>query len=176
MYVRRHVWCSNICRRRSSAEMAQRHRTGLASRSIYQCWSCHRARHDRLVSCVTDLSIHPGLRTARDSLMPLPQILTLIFLSTVSQKSFHWKGPAQSKVCALWDPSHATRLISCAETVQRVSTYIESIPELRHNRSKLVEGWGWDHTKWLQTNWPAAVRPLLTCLRSSWTLTPDVTL
>ena len=49
-------------------------------------------------------------------------------------------------------------LTMCTETVQRVRKYIESQADLRHNKTKLVEGWGWDHTKWTQAVWPTAVR------------------
>ncbi|OCH90259.1 hypothetical protein OBBRIDRAFT_793498 [Obba rivulosa] len=43
---------------------------------------------------------------------------------------------------------------SIKETVKRVREYILSDPELRDNRSRFVEGWGWDHTKWLLEEWP----------------------
>ncbi|KAI0812390.1 amidohydrolase family-domain-containing protein [Irpex lacteus] len=42
------------------------------------------------------------------------------------------------------------------ETVGRVREYIESKPDLLHDKTKIVEGWGWDHTKWLQTTWPSS--------------------
>ncbi|EMD37766.1 hypothetical protein CERSUDRAFT_114429 [Gelatoporia subvermispora B] len=43
---------------------------------------------------------------------------------------------------------------SIQETVKRVKEYILSDPELRSNKSRYVEGWGWDHTKWLLEEWP----------------------
>ena len=49
-------------------------------------------------------------------------------------------------------------LIMLAETVQRIRQYIQSTPVLRHDKTKYVEGWGWDHTKWLQGSFPTAVR------------------
>ncbi|KAI0344613.1 hypothetical protein BDW22DRAFT_1354713 [Trametopsis cervina] len=42
------------------------------------------------------------------------------------------------------------------ETVHRIRTYIESKPELLRDKTKVVEGWGWDHTKWAQMAWPSA--------------------
>lgn len=42
------------------------------------------------------------------------------------------------------------------ETVGRIRTYIQANPGLRHNRTKFVEGWGWDHTKWLDSTFPSA--------------------
>lgn len=52
-------------------------------------------------------------------------------------------------------------LTFCVETVKRVRKYIESHPDLLHNKTILIEGWGWDHTKWTQTVWPTAVRIFL---------------
>ncbi|TBU22980.1 amidohydrolase family-domain-containing protein [Dichomitus squalens] len=43
---------------------------------------------------------------------------------------------------------------SVAETVQRVKAYILADPDILNDKSKYVEGWGWDHTKWLLEEWP----------------------
>ncbi|TFK83915.1 hypothetical protein K466DRAFT_497548 [Polyporus arcularius HHB13444] len=40
------------------------------------------------------------------------------------------------------------------ETVARVRAYIEADPDILSDKSKYVEGWGWDHTKWLLEEWP----------------------
>lgn len=48
--------------------------------------------------------------------------------------------------------------IALTETVWRVRDYIQSNPKLRTDKTKFVEGWGWDHTKWLQSAFPTAVR------------------
>ncbi|PSR72158.1 hypothetical protein PHLCEN_2v11950 [Hermanssonia centrifuga] len=40
------------------------------------------------------------------------------------------------------------------ETVARVRDYIQTHPDILNDKSKLVEGWGWDQTKWLKSNWP----------------------
>ncbi|KIP08258.1 hypothetical protein PHLGIDRAFT_104500 [Phlebiopsis gigantea 11061_1 CR5-6] len=42
------------------------------------------------------------------------------------------------------------------ETVRRVRDYIHTNPKLRHDKTKFVEGWGWDHTKWVQSTFPTA--------------------
>ncbi|KAI0930719.1 hypothetical protein AcW1_003666 [Taiwanofungus camphoratus] len=44
------------------------------------------------------------------------------------------------------------------ETVRRVKEFILSDPEIRDDRSQYVEGWGWDHTKWPNTEWPTYVQ------------------
>ncbi|CAL1708110.1 unnamed protein product [Somion occarium] len=45
---------------------------------------------------------------------------------------------------------------SVKETVQVVRNYILSDPDVRHNKSTFVEGWGWDHTQWLLEQWPTS--------------------
>ncbi|RPD54198.1 hypothetical protein L226DRAFT_523911 [Lentinus tigrinus ALCF2SS1-7] len=45
---------------------------------------------------------------------------------------------------------------SITETVGRVRAYIEADPEILNDKSKYVEGWGWDHTKWLLEEWPTS--------------------
>ncbi|KAI0700891.1 amidohydrolase family-domain-containing protein [Cytidiella melzeri] len=45
---------------------------------------------------------------------------------------------------------------TATETVGRVRAYIESKPDLLVDKTKIVEGWGWDHTKWSETSWPSA--------------------
>ncbi|KAM5535097.1 hypothetical protein V8D89_011183 [Ganoderma adspersum] len=43
---------------------------------------------------------------------------------------------------------------SIAETVERVKAYILADPDILDDKTKFVEGWGWDHTKWLLEEWP----------------------
>ena len=45
------------------------------------------------------------------------------------------------------------------ETVARVRAYILADPDIVNDKTKFVEGWGWDHTKWLLEEWPTYVRP-----------------
>ncbi|KAI0081997.1 hypothetical protein K474DRAFT_1586784 [Panus rudis PR-1116 ss-1] len=40
------------------------------------------------------------------------------------------------------------------ETVQRVKDFILADSDILHDKTKFVEGWGWDHTKWLLEQWP----------------------
>ena len=42
-------------------------------------------------------------------------------------------------------------------TVEIVKQYILNDPEIRDDKSKYIEGWGWDHTKWTPEQWPTAV-------------------
>ncbi|KAK0485942.1 amidohydrolase family-domain-containing protein [Armillaria novae-zelandiae] len=42
------------------------------------------------------------------------------------------------------------------EVVQSVRDYIVSDPDINNNKSKLVQGWGWDHTVWPEGRWPNA--------------------
>ncbi len=49
----------------------------------------------------------------------------------------------------------------CLEVVKSVGDYILANPDLYNNKSKIVEGWGWDHTIWPEGRWPNAVCPLL---------------
>ncbi|KAI0093329.1 amidohydrolase family-domain-containing protein [Irpex rosettiformis] len=51
-------------------------------------------------------------------------------------------------------PLEGTRTVR--ETVGRIRQYIDSKPDLLADKSKIVEGWGWDHTKWLETTWPSS--------------------
>ncbi|KAI8975925.1 amidohydrolase family-domain-containing protein [Trametes punicea] len=43
---------------------------------------------------------------------------------------------------------------SIAETVERVRVYIEADRDIFEDKTKYVEGWGWDHTKWFFEEWP----------------------
>lgn len=45
-----------------------------------------------------------------------------------------------------------------SEVVKSVRDYIVSDPDINNNKSKLVQGWGWDHTVWPEGRWPNAVR------------------
>lgn len=47
---------------------------------------------------------------------------------------------------------------SFAETVALVRNYIMDHLDVYHNKSRFIEGWGWDHTSWLVEDWPTAVR------------------
>ncbi|KAI0790696.1 amidohydrolase family-domain-containing protein [Abortiporus biennis] len=49
-------------------------------------------------------------------------------------------------------PLEGTR--SPKETVQRVHDYILADPEVYDDKTKFIEGWGWDHTQWLLKEWP----------------------
>ena len=73
-----------------------------------------------------------------------------------------------ASVCdvVLW--RHPTHGLYTAETVARVKAYILADPDILHDKTKFVEGWGWDHTKWLLEEWPTYVRALfsLTTKRS----------
>ncbi|KAF7790314.1 hypothetical protein EIP86_001268 [Pleurotus ostreatoroseus] len=51
-------------------------------------------------------------------------------------------------------PIEGTRTVK--ETVNRVRNFIEADTELLHNKTRLIEGWGWDHTKWVEALWPVA--------------------
>ena len=53
------------------------------------------------------------------------------------------------------DVSHT---IDILETVERVKAYILADPDIAEDKTKFVEGWGWDHTKWLLEEWPTYVR------------------
>lgn len=43
------------------------------------------------------------------------------------------------------------------EVIERVSNHIKADPEIYHNISYLIEGWGWDHTRWRVERWPTTV-------------------
>ncbi|KAF9222618.1 hypothetical protein BS17DRAFT_783144 [Gyrodon lividus] len=45
---------------------------------------------------------------------------------------------------------------SIKETVALVRDYITGNPDIYRNTSKLIEGWGWDHTSWPVEEWPTA--------------------
>lgn len=44
------------------------------------------------------------------------------------------------------------------DTVKLIREFILADPDLRNDRDKFIEGWGWDHTKWTPEQWPKAVR------------------
>lgn len=52
-----------------------------------------------------------------------------------------------------------------AETIGLVRDYIMEHPDVYHNTSKFIEGWGWDHTSWSVEEWPTAVC-IIYCPRS----------
>ena len=56
------------------------------------------------------------------------------------------------------------------ETVERVKAYILADPDILDDKTKFVEGWGWDHTKWLLEEWPTYVRmrPLFSFTSPNW--------
>lgn len=41
-----------------------------------------------------------------------------------------------------------------------MKAYILADPDIINDKTKYVEGWGWDHTRWLLEQWPTYVRPL----------------
>ncbi|KAK0430387.1 amidohydrolase family-domain-containing protein [Desarmillaria tabescens] len=43
-----------------------------------------------------------------------------------------------------------------SETVSFVENYIVSNPDIYNNMSKVIEGWGWDHTAWPESRFPTA--------------------
>ena len=55
---------------------------------------------------------------------------------------------------ALRIPAHFLRP---SETVERIKAYILADPEIADDKTKFVEGWGWDHTKWMLEEWPTYV-------------------
>ena len=54
------------------------------------------------------------------------------------------------------------------ETVERVKAYILADPDILDDKTKFVEGWGWDHTKWLLEEWPTYVRLITIPKRPRW--------
>ena len=42
-----------------------------------------------------------------------------------------------------------------------MKAYILADPDILNDKTKYVEGWGWDHTKWLLEEWPTYVRSSL---------------
>ncbi|KAH9484702.1 Protein LONG AFTER FAR-RED 3 [Psilocybe cubensis] len=41
------------------------------------------------------------------------------------------------------------------ETVSLVRDYVVKNPDIEHDRSRVVEGWGWDHASWDVERWPS---------------------
>ncbi|KAJ2972879.1 hypothetical protein NUW54_g12175 [Trametes sanguinea] len=100
------------------------------------------------------------------STFPPDQVLSSWRETTPGQPHVRFLKPGQIVVPGLSD-SHAHVLeygatkqmplegtTSVAETVERVRAYIEADPDIFEDKTKFVEGWGWDHTKWLLEEWP----------------------
>ncbi|KAI9059098.1 hypothetical protein FKP32DRAFT_1614248 [Trametes sanguinea] len=100
------------------------------------------------------------------SIGSLDQVLSSWRETTPGQPHVRFLKPGQIVVPGLSD-SHAHVLeygatkqmplegtTSVAETVERVRAYIEADPDIFEDKTKFVEGWGWDHTKWLLEEWP----------------------
>ncbi|KAK7692795.1 hypothetical protein QCA50_004428 [Cerrena zonata] len=51
-------------------------------------------------------------------------------------------------------PLEGTSTVS--DTVKLIRNFILADPDLRNDRTKTIEGWGWDHTKWTPERWPTA--------------------
>lgn len=139
----------------------EQHGTGQPAHPIHQAWSGHRPGHNRLV--LPSHYSHP----TRASFFPfapadlLTQILTRIFWNMASPSCFQWKEQRRPRVSSTAEVSFARPMIKwrvLPETVRRIREYIHANPDLRNNKTKTVEGWGWDHTKWLQMSFPTAVR------------------
>ncbi|KAH7888360.1 amidohydrolase family-domain-containing protein, partial [Phlebopus sp. FC_14] len=45
---------------------------------------------------------------------------------------------------------------SIEDTVSLVRKYVLANPDIYDNKSKVIEGWGWDHTSWPVQEWPTA--------------------
>jgi len=43
------------------------------------------------------------------------------------------------------------------DTVAIVRNYILAHPDIIGDKTKIIEGWGWDHTQWPVQEWPTAV-------------------
>ncbi|KII92233.1 hypothetical protein PLICRDRAFT_37025 [Plicaturopsis crispa FD-325 SS-3] len=41
-------------------------------------------------------------------------------------------------------------------TVALVRKYIQANPDILNDKTKFIEGWGWDHTSWAMEQWPTA--------------------
>ncbi|KAI0818459.1 amidohydrolase family-domain-containing protein [Trametes gibbosa] len=111
------------------------------------------------------LVVHGSKFTSTGS---LDHILSTWYATTPGQPHVRFLKPSQIIVPGLSD-SHAHVLeygatkqmplegtSSVAETVARVRAYIEADPEILEDKTKFVEGWGWDHTKWLLEEWPTS--------------------
>ncbi|KAH9851483.1 amidohydrolase family-domain-containing protein [Lenzites betulinus] len=98
----------------------------------------------------------------------LDHILATWYATTPGQPHVRFLKPGQIIVPGLSD-SHAHVLeygatkqmplegtSTIAETVARVRAYIIADPDIFEDQTKFVEGWGWDHTKWLLEEWPTA--------------------
>ncbi|KAI0351006.1 hypothetical protein OH77DRAFT_1411838 [Trametes cingulata] len=109
------------------------------------------------------LVVHGSKFTSTGS---LDQVLSRWHETTPGQPHVRFLKPGQIVVPGLSD-SHAHVLEygatkqmplegtkSIAETVERVRAYIEADPDIFEDKTKYVEGWGWDHTKWLLEEWP----------------------
>ena len=79
--------------------------------------------------------------------------------SMVRKNRSHSKTRRASKVrvasCSRCGPSLIRN--HSIETVSRVRDYILSDPDILNDKSKWVEGWGWDHTRWILEQWPTSV-------------------
>ncbi|KZT68292.1 amidohydrolase 3 [Daedalea quercina L-15889] len=53
-------------------------------------------------------------------------------------------------------PLEETRTVE--ETVLRVRNYILEHPDIRHDKDRFIEGWGWDHTRWQNEAFPTAAQ------------------
>jgi hypothetical protein len=47
---------------------------------------------------------------------------------------------------------------SFPEAVAVVREHVLSNPDILEDKTKWIEGWGWDHTSWPTQHWPTAVR------------------
>ena len=55
-------------------------------------------------------------------------------------------------------PTESLLITEYLEVVERVKAYIVSHPDLQKDTTRLIEGWGWDQTKWPIAQFPTAVR------------------
>lgn len=74
----------------------------------------------------------------------------------------------QSRVSRTISAFYLTSLnLHVADVVQRIKEYILAHPEIENDKSRWIEGMGWDQTKWLGAEFPTAV-----CIRMTTSLNP----
>ena len=111
-------------------------------------------------------------RTCRSNISQTP-------MPTLLRMALWWNCPwqvlPQFKVRSNPSPFYSWQYLitEYLDVVERVKAYILSHPEVHSDKTRWIQGWGWDQTKWPIAQFPTAVRLDFTTVRmmSSYNIT-----
>ena len=125
-------------------------------------------RPSRVIHVDPQAVVVPGLAGTFVLIFDVPADLTVHFSDAhahIIQNGFMMELPlagstsVQGEIQPITFPCLTEYLITeYIDVVERVKAYILSHPDVQIDKTRWIEGWGWDQTKWPMAQFPTAVR------------------